>query len=264
MESKMGWNNLSLIVLAFCLSFGACEKEYKKGCEGNGVANEVCKELRYENEVLFEAINYEYGNNNLVALKLHENKNGKNIGYLRYGYDAQNNVITEIFEDASGKVLIENNWTYNGTGEVIAFSSDISGVKQIVEFTYDNLFIVQEKTYENEVLKYKKVYSYFDNDTLSYDAVTYDQENAVLYVEQRRQFDSATARTQTYDGLGNLSGYVVELFGSSELLLEKKSYDGSGAQINAEKYTYDRGVVTVYEMSSEVKVNRKITYLRFD
>jgi len=255
---------MSLLVLVFCISMGACEKEYERKCEGNAVSNKICKELRYENDVLFEAISYEYGNNNLVALKLHENRSGKNIGYLRYGYDSKNNVITEIFEDSSDEILIENNWTYNIGGQMITFSSDISGVKKIVEFLYDNSFVIQENTYENSVLTKKKVYSYFDNDTVSYDAVTYNQEDEVLYVEQRRQFDSATTRTETYNNLGGLSSYVVSLYGSDSLIVEKKSYNGSGSQIQLEKYTYDKGAVAVYEMSSKVKDNRKITYLRFD
>ena len=258
--------NSSRLSLAFCLTMVllSCEKEYETHCQTQGVSGEICKELRYENGILVEAVTYEYGNNDLVSLKLHENKNGSNIGQVIYTYDNQYALLSETFKNSKQEEVISNTWSYNVDRQVIAQLSTIYGVKQETKTTNGVSWVTQEKIYTDEALKYNKVYQYFDNDTMSFNVYTYDQDSVLLTVAEHRQFDSTTKRIEVYTQSGDLDSYYVLLYQSSGELAEKKTYDESSTLVHQELYHYSNGKVDEYKLQSSVAPNKKIMYLRFD
>ncbi|MFT6745671.1 MAG: hypothetical protein ACJAZ2_000003 [Glaciecola sp.] len=257
--------NRSRLSIAFCLVMVlfSCEKEYEKHCQNQGVRGEICKELRYENDVLVEAVTYEYGNNSLVYLKLHENKNGSNIGQVIYTYDGQNTLVSETFKNSKQEEVILSTWSYNAQQQEESNVSTVYGVKQETKTTYDTNWVIQEKIYIDEVLKYNKVYQYFDNDTMSFNVFTYDQDSVLLTVAEHRQFDSTTKRIEVYNQSGGLDNYYVHLYQSSGELIEKRTYDKNSTLIHQELYYYDNGKVDEYKLQSTATANKKIKYLRF-
>lgn len=257
--------NLSLsLSLSFMLVFCSCEKEYEKHCERQGSADQICKELRYENDVLVEAVSYEYGNNGLVSLKLHENKSGKNIGQVIYTYDSQNKLVSENYKDSDKDILIANSWTYNEQLQVKLAVSDVFGVKQESHFTYTDKLVEEEKIYIDGQLKFSNTHKYYENDSISYDVFTYDGAGVLVFVNEYRQFDFSTMRIETYDALGDLSGYVVQLFDTDGELTQVRTYDIRGNLLNQEEYQYDNGIIKEYRFLSALKPNKKTTYLRFN
>jgi hypothetical protein len=249
--------------ICLIIVFFSCEKEYEKHCERQGLPEQICKELRYENDVFIESVTYEYGNNDLVSLKLHENNKGTNIGQVIYTYDDQNKVLNEIYKNSEKKIIISNTWTYDDQQQVKSLISDVYGVKQESHFTYGDKFIQQEKIYISEVLKFNRVYEYIDNDTISYDVLTYDGDSVLLFINQCRRFDSSTTRVETYDASGELSGYCVQLFNDQVKLVEIREYDEDGDLLYIEEYNYENGVINEYKFLSSLKPNKKTLYLQF-
>ena len=141
--------------------------------------------------------------------------------------------------------------------------SEVYGVKQETYITYGNKFVQQEKIYISEVLKFNRVYEYIDNDTLSYDVLTYDGDSVLLFVNQHRRFDSSTVRTETYDASGDLSGYCVKLFNDQAELVETREYDKDATLLHIEEYNYGNGVINEYRFLSSLKPNKKTLYLQF-
>jgi len=256
-SSKVIFGLWSLMSVCF-----SCEKEYEQHCERHDSSGQICKELRYEEGVLAEALSYEYGNNGLVSLKLHENKNGKNIGQVIYTYDSQNNLLSEVFKDAEKEIIISNAWNYNEQGQINVFESEVYGVKKESRLSYANGILQQVKTYADNSVVWNSVYSYFDNDTVSYDVLTYDGDSVLLSVNQHRWFDSSTTRIEKYDAFGDLNGYKVLLFNAEAELIEKRTYDKQLKLLHSEEYLYDNGVVAEYSFLSDIEPNKRTVYMR--
>lgn len=252
------------LILGLVLMISSCEKEYEKHCEFQGDQEKICKELRYESEVLVEAVSYEYGSNGLVSLKLHENKSGKNLGHVAYTYNGENDLISEVFKNTDQEVLIANTMVYGSSQLLKIASTEAFGVEQVTYYSYNSSAVSQEKTYIDGELKFNKVYQYFDDDTLSYDALLFDGDSVLISVDQQRRFDASTTRIESYNELGELLGYRVLLSDSQGELVEKREYNGLGSLLHQEEYRYGQWGIEEYNFLSATNPNKKIKYLRFN
>jgi hypothetical protein len=260
----MNNNKGILFLLSLIYVFSSCEKEYENHCNSDGPLELICKELRYEDGVLVEAVSYEYGNNDLVSLKLHENKSGRNIGQVTYQYDDENNLLSEVFKNSDKEILISNSWTYNEEQQVTSFKIEDYGAVQKTDFTYSNGLLIQEEFLVEELLKYTKEYKYFDNDTMSYNVSTFDVYGNLLLVAEYRQFDTSTKRIEMFDELGELKNYEVKLFDEKGHLVEHREYDNVNTLLSIKEYDYLNEILKTYRYLSNTESNKEVSYLRFE
>ncbi len=260
MKNNKGCLNVVLIFLIFL----SCEKHDQTVCEGSGASGLICKELRYQDEVPTEVVIYEYDSKGLVVRKLHENGQGQNLGQIKFTYNNSGQLLARVSRDDDNKVIRSENYIYNEQGQRAHYMNKIHKVKTDLYYTYEDFLLKEVVVYlENELTSVVK-YSYFSDDTSSYDRSTFDAQATFIEVEEVRRFDTQTKRVETFNQSGLLEGYKVLLYGDDAALLEIKTFDAEQSLLEHETYFYQNKLLKEHHVSYSNRPNQAIEYLRFN
>jgi hypothetical protein len=106
---------IAIAITILIVGVVAVTAQSKKGIREAGIKQRIVKEIMYEkgfNTAMVEEENWYDSRGNLIEIKK-INSRGKLSNWMKYEYDADDNIITEITLDNKAKVVLKVVYVYN-------------------------------------------------------------------------------------------------------------------------------------------------------
>lgn len=254
-------NLFCYIALLFIAS--SCSVDELPGCDGNGLAGEICKEYQYVYGEYNGLNSYMYNEaGDRLLIKVTQSKTGSEEGSTYYSYDDQGRRVGVELRGAGGNVIQTQSFFYNSNNELFK-EETVGDETNAIVYSYSNGILIA-KTYATDGAVYQvDSMEYYAGTSTLYRTLKYAQ-GSVFEIEYVEWFGEGIKRESRYDNFGVKLGSSVERFNGSAELIEKIEYTENDNVKTTSNYDYINGVLNeIIKTDLDSEVFEKLVYQRY-
>ena len=252
-----------LLQFVLIINLLSCSIDDLPGCEGNGNADEICKEYQYLDGDYNGLNNYFYDESGSVLIsKMTLSSSGSEEGSVFYNYDSTSRLSHVEYVNGLSEVVRVISYKYDNNGSLIEETNSID-VDKTINYNYINGSLKSISYSKNGILASKDSLEYFTNSKDLYRTLKYinGSLHSIVYNEW---FGSDVLKESTFDAIGTKTSSLVSRYNLAGLLINRISYTSGGSVKVKEFYIYsENNLIEISKEDGQGNVFEKLVYQRF-
>lgn len=252
-----------LLQFVLIINLLSCSIDDLPGCEGNGNADEICKEYQYLDGDYNGLNSYFYDESGSVLIsKMTISSSGGEEGSVFYNYDSASRLSSIEYVNGLSVAVRLISYKYNYNGSLIEETNSID-VDKTTNYNYINGSLKSINYSKNGIPASKDSLEYFTNSKDLYRTLKYinGSLHSVVYNEW---FGSDVLKESTFDAIGTKTSSLVSRYNLAGLLINRISYTSGGSVKVKEFYIYsENNLIEISKEDGQGNVFEKLIYQRF-